>query len=272
MMERKLLGIDVIRIDGGTQSREKIDEAVVADYADLIQDGVVFPAVRVYFDGISHYLADGFHRYHAHRKAGKGAIEADIVNGTLREAILYSLSANHSHGLRRSSADKRKAVMTMLEDFEWQEYSNAEIARVCHVSVSLVSRLRGDDAPEVRKFKMADGTIAEKRAANFKKKPEPEPVAEEPVEDSGNEHDEMVAELVAENERITDRLAVAAMEGTEEEKSMAADTIESLREELRILKIELAAVKQSRDQYQSENGELKRQVAMQQRQLKKAKP
>jgi hypothetical protein len=268
MMERKLLGIDVIRIDGGTQSREKIDEAVVADYADLMGDDVVFPAVRVYFDGVSHYLADGFHRYHAHRKAGKGAIEADVVKGTLREAILYSLSANHSHGLRRSSADKRKAVMTMLEDFEWQEYSNSEIARVCHVSISLVSRLRGDDAPEVRKFKMADGTIAEKRAANFKKKPDVGPVAEEPVVDTGNEHDEMVAELVAENERVNDRLAVAAMEGTEEEKAMAAETIESLREELRILKIELVAVKQSRDQFQSECAQLKKQCAMYVKKLK----
>ena len=267
-MERKLLGMDVIRIDGGTQSREKIDETVVSDYADLIEDGVVFPAVRVYFDGVSHYLADGFHRYHAHRKAGKGAIEADIEKGTLRDAILYSLGANHEHGLRRSNADKRKAVQAMLDDFEWQEWSNAEIARRCHVSERMVANMRGSDAPEVRKFKMADGTIAEKRAANFKKKPEPVQVDEEPIEDSGSEHDEMVAELVAENERVNDRLAVAAMEGTEEEKAMAADTIESLREEVRILKIELAAVKQSRDQYQSENGQLKKQCAMYERKMK----
>lgn len=270
-MERKLIGLDAIRIDGGTQSREKIDETIVGEYADLIEDGVVFPAVRVYFDGVSHYLADGFHRYHAHRKAGKGAIEADVENGMLRDAILYSLGANHQHGLRRTNADKRKAVQAMLDDFEWETWSNAEIARCCHVSERLVANMRGSDAPEIRKFKMADGTIAEKRAANFKKKPAPEPVAEEPIEDSGNEHDEMVAELVAENERITDRLAVAAMEGTEEEKSMAADTIESLREELRILKIELAAVKQSRDQYQSENGQLKKQCAMYERKMK-AKP
>jgi FtsZ-binding cell division protein ZapB len=268
MMERKLLGIDVIRIDGGTQSREKIDETIVSEYADLIEDGVVFPAVRVYFDGVSHYLADGFHRYHAHRKAGKGAIEADVENGMLRDAILYSLGANHQHGLRRTNADKRKAVQAMLDDFEWETWSNAEIARCCHVSERLVANMRGSDAPEIRKFKMADGTIAEKRAANFKKKPAPEPVAEEPIEDIGNEHDEMVAELVAENERITDRLAVAAMDGTEEEKAMAADTIESLREELRILKIELSAVKQSRDQYQSENGQLKKQCAMYERKMK----
>lgn len=265
-MERKLLGIDVIRIDGGTQSREKIDEGVVADYASLIEDGTVFPAVRVYFDGVNHYLADGFHRYHAHRKAGKGAIEADIEKGTLRDAILYSLGANHEHGLRRSNADKRKAVQAMLDDFEWQEWSNGEIARRCHVSEFLVATMRGADGPAVRKFKMADGTVAEKRVP--KKAEKPEPVKEEPIADGPNEHDEMVAELLADNERIADRLAVAAMEATEEEKAMAAETIESLREEIRVLKIELAAVKQSRDQYQSENGQLKKQCAMYAKKLK----
>ena len=268
-MERKLIGLDAIRIDGGTQSREKIDEGVVGEYAGLIEDGVVFPAVRVYFDGVSHYLADGFHRYHAHRKAGKGAIEADVENGTLRDAILYSLGANHEHGIRRTNADKRKAVQAMLDDFEWQEWSNGEIARKCHVSEFLVSTMRAGGGPEVRKFKMADGTIAEKRVPKRAEKLEPAPVAEETITDNGNEHDEMVAELVAENERVNDRLAVAAMEGTEEEKAMAADTIDSLREELRVLKIELAAVKQSRDQYQSESGELKKQIAMQQRQIKR---
>jgi hypothetical protein len=262
MMERKLIGLDAIRIDGGTQSREKIDETVVGEYAGLIADGVQFPAVRVYFDGVSHYLADGFHRYHAHRKAGKGAIEADVEKGTLRDAILYSLGANHEHGLRRTNADKRKAVQAMLDDFEWQEWSNGEIARRCHVSDFLVATLRGDSAPAVRKFKMADGTIAQKHIPKQVEKQ----VAEDPAQN--DEHHEMVAELVAENERVNDRLAVAAMEGTEEEKAMAADTIESLREELRVLKIELVAVKQSRDQFQAETAQLKKQCAMYVKKLK----
>jgi predicted nucleic acid-binding Zn-ribbon protein len=61
------------------------------------------------------------------------------------------------------------------------------------------------------------------------------------------------------------------MEGTEEEKSIAAETIEGLREEVRVLNIELAAVKQSRDRFQSEVAELKKQCESQQRQLKKLK-
>ena len=266
-MERKLLGVDAIRIDGGTQSRAEINESIVDEYADLIEDGVVFPAIRVYFDGVNHYLADGFHRYHAHRRAGRGAIEADVEKGTLRDAILYSLGANHEHGLRRTNADKRKAVQAMLDDFEWQEWSNGEIARRCRVSERLVANMRGDSAPDVRKFKMADGKVAEKRVPKRAEKPEPEKKPEPELHEDA-EHMEMVNELMADNERLNDRLAVAAMDATEEEKTMAADTIESLREEVRILKIELAAVKQSRDQYQSENGQLKKQCAMYLKKLK----
>jgi FtsZ-binding cell division protein ZapB len=267
-MERKLLGIDVIRIDGDTQSRAEIDQAMVAEYSTNMQDGDQFPAVVAYFDGVNYWLGDGFHRYHATKKAGIGSILADVINGTNRDAQLYSLGANSLHGLRRKNADKRKAVMTMLNDFEWQEWSNAEIARHCRVSPTLVASLRGDDAPDVRKFKMADGTVAEKRVPKRAEQAASKPVAEEPVVDSNSDHDDMVAELVAENERVNDRLAVAAMEGTEEEKAMAADTIESLREEIRILKIELVAVKQSRDQYQSENGQMKKQMSMYERKLK----
>jgi hypothetical protein len=75
--------------------------------------------------------------------------------------------------------------------------------------------------------------------------------------------------LLAENEELKARVAVVAMEGTPEEKQAAAALIDELREDLRITKIELAAVKQSRDQYQSENSQLKKQVLSMQRQLKK---
>jgi hypothetical protein len=42
-----------------------------------------------------------------------------------------------------------------------------------------------------------------------------------------------------------------------------------VRETVRVLEIELAAVKQSRDTFQSENSQLKQQIQIQQRQLKK---
>ena len=88
-----------------------------------------------------------------------------------------------------------------------------------------------------------------------------------PVQDDQNQ--EAIDMLLAENEELKARVAVVAMEGTPEEKQAASDLISELREELRITKIELAAVKQSRDQYQSENSQLKSQCAAYQRQLKK---
>jgi FtsZ-binding cell division protein ZapB len=79
----------------------------------------------------------------------------------------------------------------------------------------------------------------------------------------------MVQEVVAENEQLKDRLAVAAMDATDEEKQLAKETIDELRAIVKNLNVELEAVKKSRDQYQRECTELKKQVKMYQNQLKK---
>jgi len=50
---------------------------------------------------------------------------------------------------------------------------------------------------------------------------------------------------------------------------MAQETIDALRAEVKSLQIELEAVKRSRDQYQMEANEMKKQIKMLQRQLKK---
>ena len=273
-MERKLLGIDVVRIDGDTQSRDEINQSLINDYAEDMDRGDVFPAILVFFDGVSYWLADGFHRYFAVKKLGLGSISADVRQGTKRDAWLYSLEANGRHGERRTAADKRKSVLRALDDFELSTWSDVEIARKCVVSDRFVSKMRGDSGPAVRKFKKADGTIGEKAVRQKEKWQPPEmvpmPKAPENMQsaDVDHEHMEMVTELMADNERLADRLAVAAMEATEEEKALASETIESLREELRILKIELAAVKQSRDQFQSECAQLKKQCASYVKKLK----
>jgi FtsZ-binding cell division protein ZapB len=50
--------------------------------------------------------------------------------------------------------------------------------------------------------------------------------------------------------------------GDTPDASMAQETIESLREEIRILKIDNEALRISRDTFQNENAQLKKQVAM----------
>lgn len=265
--EMSLLNIKLIRIDGGTQSREAINEDVVEQYAEAVKDGAEFPAVRVYHDGNFYYLADGYHRYFAHLKAGRAGINADVINGTLRDAVLYSLGANALHGLQRTNADKRKSVTMMLEDFEWQSWSDREIARHCHVSFSLVADVRaemGKDS-ETRKFKTLTGKVAERKV---KKANKPEEKPQDVSQEYKDAHNEVIDGLQAENNELKDRLAVAALDATEEEKNLAEQTIKELREQVRILEIELIAVKKSRDQYQNENAQMKKQIAMLQKKLK----
>lgn len=147
-MNTQELKLSQLRIDGGTQPRVAINEEAVADYAERLREGVVLPPVVAFFDGVVYWLADGFHRYHAHRRAGREAIAVDVHDGGLREAILYSVGANTEHGLRRSNEDKRKAVETLLtheiasKDENGDPWNNCDIARQCHVSEITVRRYR----------------------------------------------------------------------------------------------------------------------------------
>lgn len=138
-----MIEVSKIRADGGTQSRAAISEETVAEYAEAMANPeTVFPPITVYFDGKVYWLADGFHRLAAWERLGRTEVPCDVRQGDRRRAILHSVAANSAHGLRRTNEDKRRAVLTLLEDDEWSRWSNREIARRCAVSESLVRSLR----------------------------------------------------------------------------------------------------------------------------------
>lgn len=130
-----------IRTDGGTQSRVSMDQAIVDDYAEHIFD---LPNIDVFFDGVDHWLADGFYRHRAHRQAGgdDALIDCNVHSGLQRDAVLFSVGANAKHGLRRSNADKHKAVTVLLTDAEWAAKSDRWIAEQCGVSAMFVGTVR----------------------------------------------------------------------------------------------------------------------------------
>ncbi|MEX0661158.1 MAG: ParB/RepB/Spo0J family partition protein [Balneolaceae bacterium] len=187
--------LNSIQIDGGTQPREDIDIDTVAEYAEAMKEGDQFPPVVVFNDGAKYWLADGFHRYHASNSIGYIEIEADVKSGTKRDAVLYSVSANSKHGLRRTNSDKRKAVMTLLNDDEWSGWSDREIARQCAVSHEFVrqrrSSLSTNDSEKNRTYTTKHGTEATMNTSNigkrniFGKKITAEDVAELPENDNG---------------------------------------------------------------------------------------
>lgn len=132
-----------IRTDGGTQSRVAISMNVVAEYMEAMRGGSVFPPVVVFFDGEQHWLADGFHRLAAAKRLARHEIDADVREGTVRDARLFSIGANASHGLRRTNADKRMCVNMLLDDPEWAQRSTAWVAKAAAVSRPFVEKRRG---------------------------------------------------------------------------------------------------------------------------------
>jgi len=154
----------IIRTDGGTQARAKFNQAHADDIKSAILKGEKIPEIVVFKDSEGRiWLGDGFHRLWAYISAGKEKINCEIKEGELRDAVLYSLSTNRTHGLKRTNADKRRSVMTMLEDDEWSKWTNSDIARACSVTQPYVSILRrqlaGEIVPSVERTKAEPGAI-----------------------------------------------------------------------------------------------------------------
>lgn len=97
--------------------------------------------------------------------------------------------------------------------------------------------------------------------------PKPSAIEVNPLVSELADAREAVAILSEENDRLNDRLAVESMPANAEEQRAASDTISDLRSKVKTLEAELSAVKASRDGFMRENVELKRQVAMQRKQL-----
>jgi hypothetical protein len=255
-----------IKVDGGLQSRAEINNQVIAEYTEVIRNGGKMPPVTVFFDGTKYHLADGWHRYFAHKEAGFADIEADVKDGTRRDAILYSVGANDAHGLRRSNEDKRKAVMTLLDDMEWSEWNDTEIAKVCGVSSMFVGKLRKvfgpEDAPTERKIKRGDTEYTmdtSKIGRKLEDNPEPEYVFNE-EEDKLEEMATEFKAIAEENEELKAKLAVGLMEGTAEDKKKASQIIEEQRALIKSLEAQVKGLTSSRDAYQIKNAELIKQV------------
>ena len=170
--------IDILRIDGGTQSRTAINHDTVNDYAEVMSEGDNLPPITVYFDGVDHWLADGYHRLHAHRKIGAVTIDAEVKTGTQLDARIHAWGANKGHGLPRTNADKRKAVLGMLADAP--QMGDRAIARHVGVSDRMVNGLRASicesfaDEPATRTVERGgktytQDTSGQKKAAAQKK-------------------------------------------------------------------------------------------------------
>ncbi len=138
-----------------TQQREKIDWIYVQELKEVYEVNEDIEPILLFQDddGVL-WLADGNHRVEAAYKAGNDTILAYIESGGVRDAILYSCGANAKHGLKRTNADKLRAVTTLLTDEEWGQWNNSEIARKTGTSTEFVRIHRVNLQPEATRTKV----------------------------------------------------------------------------------------------------------------------
>ena len=134
-----------IIFDAGTQARVKTDIKTCQAYIESMKDGVEFPPLDVFSDGSSEkvVLADGFHRLQSHCSFRPNeSIRCRVHWGTVADAQWFAITANQTHGLRRTNEDKRKAVKMALLHPKGVDQSNNSIAEQVGVSLDLVNRTR----------------------------------------------------------------------------------------------------------------------------------
>ena len=145
-----------IVIDHRFQTRAAMDAGVINDYVDaiLVAGCWPFPPIKV----VSQFVVDGFHRVEAVKRviADRGTavdlrrslqdipcerVSVDLLNDDVPDlALQHALAANHTHGLRRSQADKRRSVELAIE--QWAIESDRQIAKLTGTTHPFVAKVR----------------------------------------------------------------------------------------------------------------------------------
>lgn len=174
--------LGLLRIDFGLQLRARISEEHVEALAEAYLADEPIPPIQVVHDSKTAWVWDGNHRLLARRKAGFDTMPCIVEQGTYRDAQLKAAGANHGHGLPRSNADKRSAVMKLLEDKQWTRRSDRWIAETCKVSRTLVAAIREELQAKVQHAEVAE-MPPEKRMGRDGKEYPPAAVKQPDAED-----------------------------------------------------------------------------------------
>lgn len=150
-MEKRIVKVADLFIRKEVQVRNIRHEAV-DDYAAEMKAGAVFPPPDVFPTASRYYPAKGIHRVLAAKKAELEEMTVRVHEGGHREAILMAVGANAENGIRRTNADKRRAVVALLKDDEWKGWTDGAIAQQCKVSQTFASKVRREMAQNGAEF------------------------------------------------------------------------------------------------------------------------
>lgn len=205
MAKKENVSIESIIMDKEHQARARVNRDTIKTYKELLEENAgtwMFPPVELVKEETTnedgkrvfvYYVVDGWHRIISAREIGykeTDTIPANVTEGTHTDAIIASLSANASHGLPRSSADKKNAVRIALNLPEIQLLSNREIADICKVSDKTVGTYRKELEEEglipiIKEVKSKDGVTRKISRHGGKKKADID--ADTEAEETANE-------------------------------------------------------------------------------------
>lgn len=229
-------------------------------------------------------VLDGWHRYQACTELGLKALQFTFAEGD--DPVAFVLS----HNLHRRHLTPSQRAAAVVECAEWAPSgkprnqtpgvrlaTNQELAKSAQVAPTTIK-----DAKAAHKAGLTDmvkdGALTVKEAAQVargheQKKPKRTlnlPEQQPADEDQLNEAQHTISELAQENEELRDKLAVESLMDSEEAKTQTLETIQELRDRVRVLEAENSALKISRDTYQREASEAKKSAIYWRKQAEKA--
>lgn len=233
-------------------------------------------------------ILDGGNRYRACVAAG---IEPNFMKFGGENLVAYVLSANLHR--RHMSPGQQAAIVASAQDWaKAQTVGNPQFGNLTGLETVADRQAQSGASDKTQrnadKVAKADPVLAKKvargeislpaavekvtgkrpGARSFKAVPE-ELQDYDPLEDELKSALDTIVELSQENDALRDQIAVKSMDGTEEEKEAALETIKTLRAEIIKLEREIRAITDSRDSYMRENAEMKKQLKWQREQLSK---
>ena len=153
------INVAQLQCERDLQTREKLDDATIKEYAEAMDRGDVFPPIVVFEKTekgektpATFTIADGQHRFEAAKLIGIESMDCDIKEGAADDALLFALKSNCAHGLRRTNRDKRRAAwLAWVRSPEMSERTIASLVGVTHPFVAKVKReyLYGLNTPEI---------------------------------------------------------------------------------------------------------------------------
>lgn len=245
---------------------------------DALKDSITEIGVQdpiTIFEGM---VLDGWHRYTAAEEVGAKCPTVELGDVDPQTFVIAKNKA-------RRHITQSQIAAAVVAVYQWRaagrnpapgaglEKTTQQLADLAGVSARTINQAKVVESKATEKVKEAvkAGEMSVKKAAETVNPPNAVKEVYDPREDELKEADNTVIMLAAENDDLRARLAVGVMVGTDEEKREAGETIAVLRQQVKSLEAEIMALRSSRDHYQAEASQLRKQIKMNDRELKAAR-